>query len=57
LSAGKDKHENFERLLREGKLGRMAAVGNLRLMLAVGVEPAAHSRTPRKKGGAGRSGL
>jgi hypothetical protein len=41
LSAGKDKRENFERLLREGKLGGMAVLRNLRLMLAAGVEDAA----------------
>jgi 60 kDa SS-A/Ro ribonucleoprotein len=39
LSTGKDKRENFERLLREGKLGGMAVLRNLRLMLAAGVEP------------------
>ena len=39
LSAGKDKRENFERLLREGKLGGLAALRNLRLMLAAGVDP------------------
>ena len=39
LSAGKDKRENFERLLREGKLGAMAVLRNLRLMLASGVDP------------------
>jgi len=39
LSAGKDKRENFERLLREGKLGGMAVLRNLRLMLASGVDP------------------
>ena len=39
LSAVKDKRENFERLLREGKLGGMAVLRNLRLMLAAGVEP------------------
>jgi len=39
LSAGKDKRENFERLLREGKLGGMAVLRNLRLMLASGVAP------------------
>ena len=39
LSAGKDRRENFERLLREGKLGGMAVLRNLRLMLAAGVEP------------------
>lgn len=39
LSAGKDKRENFERLLSEGKLGGLAVLRNLRLMLAAGVEP------------------
>jgi 60 kDa SS-A/Ro ribonucleoprotein len=39
LSAGKDKRANFERLLREGKLGGLAVLRNLRLMLASGVEP------------------
>ena len=39
MSAGKDKRENFERLLREGKLGGLAALRNLRLMLASGVDP------------------
>ena len=39
LSTGKDKRENFERLLREGKLGGMAVLRNLRLMLASGVDP------------------
>jgi len=39
LSAGKDKRETWERLLREEKLGGMAALRNLRLMLASGVDP------------------
>ena len=39
LSAGKGKREVFERLLREGKLGGLAILRNLRLMLAAGVEP------------------
>ena len=39
LSAGKDKRENFERLLRERKLGGLAVLRNLRLMLASGVDP------------------
>jgi hypothetical protein len=39
LSAGKDKRETWERLLREGKLGGMAVLGNLRLMLASGIDP------------------
>ena len=39
LSAGKDKRENFERLLHQGKLGGLAVLRNLRLMLASGVDP------------------
>src|SRR5262249_16208320 len=39
LSAGKDKRETWERLLREGKVGGMAVLRNLRLMLAAGVPP------------------
>jgi 60 kDa SS-A/Ro ribonucleoprotein len=39
LSAGKDKRETFERLLREGVLGGLAVLRNLRLMLASGVDP------------------
>jgi 60 kDa SS-A/Ro ribonucleoprotein len=38
LSAGKDKRETFERLMREGKLGGLAALRNLRNMLTAGVE-------------------
>jgi TROVE domain len=37
LSAQKGKKETFERLLEEGKLGGMAVLRNLRLMLAAGV--------------------
>lgn len=39
LSAGKDKRETWERLLSENKLGGMAVLRNLRLMLAAGVAP------------------
>ena len=39
LSTGKDKRETWERLLREEKLGGMAVLRNLRLMLASGVDP------------------
>jgi hypothetical protein len=39
LSARKDKRETWERLLREEKLGGMAELRNLRLMLASAVEP------------------
>lgn len=38
LSAGKDKKETWERLLREGKLGGLAVLRNLRNMLSVGVD-------------------
>jgi hypothetical protein len=37
LFARKDKKETFERLLEEGKLGGMAVLRNLRLMIASGV--------------------
>jgi 60 kDa SS-A/Ro ribonucleoprotein len=37
LSAQKGKKETFERLLEEGKLGGMAVLRNLRLMVAAGV--------------------
>jgi len=39
LSTGKDKKATFERLLTERKLGGMAVLRNLRLMLAAGVAP------------------
>ncbi|MGA2810371.1 MAG: TROVE domain-containing protein [Candidatus Acidiferrum sp.] len=39
LSARAGKKETFERLLAEGKLGGMAVLRNLRLMLAAGVAP------------------
>ncbi len=38
LSAGKDKKETFERLLREGKLGYLALLRNLRNMVNAGVD-------------------
>jgi 60 kDa SS-A/Ro ribonucleoprotein len=38
LSAGKDKKETFERLLRERKLGALALLRNLRNMAQVGVD-------------------
>lgn len=37
LSAGKDKRETFERLLREDKLGYLAVLRNLRKMMSEGV--------------------
>lgn len=38
LSGGADKKEAFERLLREGKLGYLALLRNLRNMVAAGVD-------------------
>ena len=38
LSAGKDKKETFERLLRQGKLGGLAVLRNLRNMQQAGVD-------------------
>lgn len=38
LSAGKDKKATFERLIREGKLGGLAFIRNLRGMLEAGVD-------------------
>lgn len=38
LSGGADKRETFERLLREGKLGYLALLRNLRGMVEVGVD-------------------
>lgn len=39
LSAGKDKRETFERLIREGKLGYLALLRNLRNMAQAGCDP------------------
>jgi hypothetical protein len=39
LSAGKDKKETFERLIKEHKLGALAFVRNLRNMIQSGVKP------------------
>ena len=39
LSAGKDRRETWVRLLSEGRVGGMAVLRNLRLMLAAGVPP------------------
>ncbi len=38
LSAGKDKHATWERLLRDGKLGGLAFLRNLRNMMAADVD-------------------
>jgi len=40
LSAGADKRDTFERLLREEKLGALATLRNLRNMIAANVDPA-----------------
>lgn len=40
LSGGADKKEAFERLIKDGKLGYMALLRNLRKMLEVGVDEA-----------------
>ena len=40
LSAGADKRDTFERLLREGKLGYLALLRNLRNMVEAGVDEA-----------------
>ena len=40
LSGGADKHETFERLIRENKLGYLALLRNLRNMVQAGVDPA-----------------
>ena len=39
LSAGKDKRETWERLFGEGKVGGMAVLRNLRVIVAAGVPP------------------
>lgn len=39
LSGGADKRETFERLIREGKLGYLALLRNLRNMTEAGVDP------------------
>lgn len=55
LSAGADKKEAFERLLREEKLGYLALLRNLRNMAQAGVEPdLVRSAIIARKGGANR---
>jgi hypothetical protein len=51
LSAGKDKKETFERLIRENKLGGLALLRNLRNMLLAGVDETL-LRTRLEKGAA-----
>lgn len=52
LSAGKDKRETFERLIREGKLGYLALLRNLRNMVQAGCDIALVSKAilERKNG-------
>lgn len=53
LSAGKDKKETFERLIREGKLGYLALLRNLRNMVQAGCDPKIVSEAIlARKGGA-----
>lgn len=55
LSAGADKRETFERLLREGNLGYLALLRNLRNMAAAGVdESMIHAAIIARKNGAHR---
>jgi len=55
LSAGKDKRETFERLIREGKLGYLALLRNLRGMADAGVDEALiREAILARKGGADR---
>lgn len=55
LSAGKDKKETFERLIREGKLGYLALLRNLRNMAEAGCDPAlVRDAIIARKGGAQR---
>lgn len=54
LSGGADKRETFERLLREGKLGYLALLRNLRNMDQAGVDPALVEEAIRARKGAGR---
>lgn len=53
LSAGKDKKETFERLLREEKLGYLALIRNLRNMVQAGVDrPLVRNALRARRGGA-----
>lgn len=55
LSAGADKKETFERLIREGKLGYLALLRNLRNMMQAGVDDAlVREAILARKGGAER---
>lgn len=52
LSAGKDKRETFERLIREGKLGYLALLRNLRNMVQAGCDMALIKDAIRARNGA-----
>jgi 60 kDa SS-A/Ro ribonucleoprotein len=54
LSAGKDKRETFERLIREGKLGYLALLRNLRKMIEVKCDPILIEHAIRQRKGAER---
>lgn len=55
LSGGKDKKETFERLIREGKLGYLALLRNLRNMATAGVDvDLVKAAIVARKGGAQR---
>lgn len=55
LSAGADKKETFERLIRDGKLGYLALLRNLRNMEKAGCDPAlVRDAIVARKGGAHR---
>lgn len=54
LSAGKDKRETFERLIREGKLGYLALLRNLRAMIRFNCDEALVRDAIRARKGAGR---
>ncbi len=55
LSAGKDKKETFERLIREGKLGYLALIRNLRNMEKAGCDQdLVNAAILARKGGAER---
>ncbi len=54
LSAGADKAETFTRLLREGNLGYLALLRNLRSMMEAGVDPSLVRAAIIARKGAGR---
>lgn len=55
LSGGADKRETFERLIREGKLGYLALLRNLRNMVEAGCDMSlVHAAVLARKGGAER---